>query len=95
MQAGRETRKACCVRSTTGHADDYRATHRIAAIDEGVCDARPAPLVESEASAAELLRKAHEEIEDVDAKLRRWEKGVGAAAAARAPFDLDVQPAAE
>eukprot|EP01045_Picozoa_sp_COSAG04_P015533 COSAG04_NODE_1233_length_7642_cov_5.063900_5_plen_585_part_00 len=51
-----------------------------------------APLVEAEPSPAELLRKAHEEIEDAEARLRRWEEGVGATAAARAPFDLTIQP---
>eukprot|EP01045_Picozoa_sp_COSAG04_P006627 COSAG04_NODE_330_length_16594_cov_25.794146_1_plen_359_part_00 len=51
-----------------------------------------APLVEAEPSPAELLRKAHEEIEDAEARLQRWEEGVGATAAARAPFDLTIQP---
>jgi hypothetical protein len=49
-----------------------------------------APLVEAEPSPAELLRKAHEELEDADARLRRWEEA--GSGGARARFDLTVQP---
>ena len=49
-----------------------------------------APLVEAEPSPAELLRKAREELEDADARLRRWEEA--GSGGARARFDLTVQP---